>query len=769
MTDRAARLHSSMRRAFTAVLLFFAVSASAAAPDRCASPRRLLGKWSGTMSCKSGKFPATIVVAEPRAESACVGAKWEGQQVGPGSMGVLNATPTAKAEVFLLAAGQMTSILNVFDLGQGRQGLQKGLRPLHRQLPDLNPRSLPGDAATLSSGPLQRRRQAEVTSAPMTVAILASACYPPSCMSQLPRVLVVDDDPPTTHIIELILEHEGVAVTTLNDSRQVLAHVDKSPGFDLVILDFTMPHLNGFEILSRIREANGANLPVIMITGSGRQLHELVKLDVAAFLNKPIDITEMIAAVKAALGSKIAASAEASWFVASGVVASGVVASGVVASELVASEIVAAPDPVQEATLDGDLKQLIADADNASELVIGNETASGILVKEHSPLVSLVDRIVTDAVRRGASDIHFEPQEHALIVRMRFDGVLQTAHRLPAQLCTKVAARLKIMANLNISEHRVPQDGRFRISNDKTGNTECRVSTLPSLYGEKLVIRLLHQDGVHLSWAAMGMNERDQRCVEAVLNTPQGIVLATGPTGSGKTTTLYTMLKTLNTEGRNIVTVEDPVEYLLPGITQVSINTDAGLTFERVLRSLLRQDPNVILVGEMRDFETAEIGMRAAVTGHLVLSTLHTNSAAATVARLINIGIKPYLIAAGVRLIIGQRLVRLLCPKCKRASPLMPAEAALLTPGECALIGVVYRPFGCGDCGGTGYAGRRPVFEVMDLNSIELRNLVLQGDEDGIFRQAVIEGMTPIRRGALQLVVSGESCPEDAFKVLFTH
>lgn len=585
------------------------------------------------------------------------------------------------------------------------------------------------------------------------------------------RILTVDDDAQITAFIQLALEQEGMQVTTLDKGRDVLPRLGEAPGFDLLILDFEMPDLNGIEVLSQMRERGRIHPPVIMLTGTSKHLRELVHLDVAAFITKPFKVPSLIGIVKEILER-------------TAVPALLGAQNGQASPENIARPVLngcpsrtdnadLGDSPAAGESVDGDLKELIAAAGSAADLIevggIGGDAQMLMLSKEYSPLVNMVERIIADAVRRGASDVHFEPQERDLIVRMRFDGVLQAVHRLPARLSAKVAARLKIMANLDISERRLPQDGRFRISIDEIRNTECRVSTLPSLHGEKLVLRLLHQDGAHLSWATVGMKARDQACVEAVLRTPQGIVLATGPTGSGKTTTLYTMLKTLNTEGLNIVTVEDPVEYQLAGITQVAINPDAGLTFERVLRSLLRQDPNVILVGEMRDLETAEIGMRAAVTGHLVLSTLHTNSAAATVARLINIGIKPYLIAAGVRLIIGQRLVRLLCPNCKRASPLVPAEEALLTPEERALIREVYRPFGCRDCRDTGFTGRRPVFEVMDLNSIELRNRVLQGDEDGIFQQAVVEGMTPIRRGAIELVASGDSCPEDAFKVLFTH
>ena len=600
------------------------------------------------------------------------------------------------------------------------------------------------------------------------------------------RILTIDDDPNVALVIKWTLEQEGMKVTSITNGRNVLTYLNNPPGFDLVIVDFEMPEINGFQVLSKIRLGGWTKIPVIMLTGTKKEIQGLVELEVSAYLIKPFDIDALAAAVKAALAkvppkepppSKEPPSAkEASNQPFISVTTSPVTPPDVPDAGkivLVASTKGVPKEPPQQISavkMEADLKQLITEAGNAADVIeSGNgDFSKSILAKENSPLVIMVDRIVAEAAQLGASDVHIEPQETELVVRMRVDGVLNVAHRLPVRLSAKIAARLKIMANLDISEHRLPQDGRFQIRGS-TANTECRMSTLPSLYGEKLVLRLLAQDKGNLSTAIVDMSVRDKLCIDTILSAPQGIVLATGPTGSGKTTTLYTMLSKLNTEDRNIVTVEDPVEYKLPGITQVSVNTDAGLTFERVLRSLLRQDPNVILVGEMRDLETAEIGMRAAVTGHLVLSTLHTNSAAATVTRLINIGIKPYLIAAGLKLVIGQRLVRLLCPDCKRATPLVSRESALLTAEERGLIGKVYRSVGCKKCHNTGFVGRRPVYEVMNLDSSELRKLVLTGDEDGIFRQAVAEGMTPMRRGAIDLVAAGLSAPEDAFKVLFSH
>ena len=390
-------------------------------------------------------------------------------------------------------------------------------------------------------------------------------------------------------------------------------------------------------------------------------------------------------------------------------------------------------------------------------------------LKDASPLITIVDEIIDDGIARGVSDIHFEPQEDACLVRMRKDGVLQSIVKLPGYITQRVVARLKIMASLDIAEKRIPQDGRFSRKGRKDNEVDFRVSTLPAIYGEKVVLRLLKQNSDDMALDHLGLSERDRQCFEAVLRTPQGLILVTGPTGSGKTTTLYAMINALNTDSRNILTVEDPVEYRIHGINQVAVNTEAGLTFGKILRAFLRQDPNVILVGEMRDTETAEIGMQAAVTGHLVLSTLHTNSAPATISRLITMGIKPYMIAASVRLIVAQRLVRLLCPDCKALSLLHPDEAALLTAEEKASLKTVFGAKGCKKCAMTGYGGRRPVCEVLPVESAEMRREILEGGEEGILLQAKKEGMIQMRTAALELVAQGLTSASEAIKVLFSH
>ncbi|MFA6003620.1 MAG: ATPase, T2SS/T4P/T4SS family [Elusimicrobiota bacterium] len=418
----------------------------------------------------------------------------------------------------------------------------------------------------------------------------------------------------------------------------------------------------------------------------------------------------------------------------------------------------------------GDLSGLLNSADIDPLTLPENQKprATPELDKDFSPVIKMVDEIIAEGIKRGASDIHFEPDETSLTIRMRVDGELQRVLKFPAAVSPKVAARLKIMASLDISERRLPQDGSFAFSAGGR-DIKCRVSTLPAVGGEKVVLRLLHQGGVTLAWSSIGMSVRDRQCVDAILRSPQGIILVTGPTGSGKSTTLHIMLHTLNTPGRNIVTVEDPVEYRMAGITQVPVNPDVGMTFEKALRSFLRQDPNIILVGEMRDTETVEIGMRAAVTGHLVLSTLHTNSAPASITRLINMGIKPYMIAASLRLVIAQRLVRVLCPACKTPAQLAEEERLLLTPEELAGLGQIFAPRGCPQCSKSGFRGRQAIFEVMPLDSSDMKKMLLEGNEENILAQARKEGMLTLRKAALDMAAAGRTSMPEAMKVFFSH
>ncbi|MGQ0704293.1 MAG: type IV-A pilus assembly ATPase PilB [Gemmatimonadales bacterium] len=383
------------------------------------------------------------------------------------------------------------------------------------------------------------------------------------------------------------------------------------------------------------------------------------------------------------------------------------------------------------------------------------------------PVVKLINGLLTDAVQRGASDIHIEPFEHEIRVRYRVDGALQEVMKPPLRMKAALISRVKILSQLNIAEKRVPQDGRLKL---KMGArvVDFRVSTLPCLFGEKIVLRILDRGNLALDLSTFGIEPRaEEELLKAILN-PYGMVLVTGPTGSGKTTTLYSALQRINTITTNILTVEDPIEYHLHGINQVQVNADIGLTFATALRAFLRQDPNVIMVGEIRDLETAGIAVKAALTGHLVLSTLHTNDAPSTVTRLLDMGVEAFNVSAAVNLVVAQRLVRRVCRDCRVPANHRPEEIkALVGPGmsldEVAAIPFV-RGRGCEICGGTGYRGRAGLFEVMPM-SPELRRLVLrQGSVEEMRPQAIAEGMLTLRANGLIKLRQGITTLEEVLK-----
>ncbi len=353
---------------------------------------------------------------------------------------------------------------------------------------------------------------------------------------------------------------------------------------------------------------------------------------------------------------------------------------------------------------------------------------SGIDAKgDDTPVVKFINKVLVDAIKRGASDIHFEPYENDYRVRLRIDGILKQVAKAPVKLNQRMAARLKVMSQLDIAEKRVPQDGRIKLNLSKTRQIDFRVSTLPTLFGEKVVLRILDGSAAKLGIDKLGYEPDQQKLFLDAIHKPYGMVLVTGPTGSGKTVSLYTALGILNEEERNISTVEDPVEIRLPGINQVQQNAKRGMTFAAALRSFLRQDPDVIMVGEIRDLETAEIAVKAAQTGHMVLSTLHTNDAPQTISRLMNMGIAPYNITSSVSLVIAQRLARRLCPACKRPTEL--PEHALLAEGftsdEVHAGITLYEAVGCNECTG-GYKGRTGIYEVMPMSEA-IQAIVLQG------------------------------------------
>lgn len=389
-------------------------------------------------------------------------------------------------------------------------------------------------------------------------------------------------------------------------------------------------------------------------------------------------------------------------------------------------------------------------------------------MSEEAPVVRLVNAVLADALRRGASDIHVEPYEKEFRVRFRVDGVLYDVLHPPMKLRDAVISRLKIMAKLDISEKRLPQDGRIKIKIKADGRSrelDFRVSTLPTLFGEKVVLRLLDKERLMLDMTKLGFEPESLVKFQHAISKPYGMVLVTGPTGSGKTNTLYSAIQALNKPETNIMTAEDPVEFNLPGINQVQIKEQIGLNFAAALRAFLRQDPNIILVGEIRDFETAEIAIKAALTGHLVLSTLHTNDAPSTISRLMNMGIEPFLVATSVNLIQAQRLVRRICEDCRAEHP-MPPEALIeigFSPEEARQI-KTYKGRGCRTCNGTGYRGRIGLYEVMEMTD-ELRELILVGASAlELRRKAIEDGMITLRESGLHKIRNGITTVEEVVR-----
>ena len=383
-----------------------------------------------------------------------------------------------------------------------------------------------------------------------------------------------------------------------------------------------------------------------------------------------------------------------------------------------------------------------------------------------TPVIKLVNSIIAQAVEQRASDIHLEPEGREMRVRLRVDGVLAESTRVPARMVAGVVSRIKIMADIDISERRLPQDGRVGLSIEGR-SIDLRVATLPSVHGESVVLRLLDKEGVVLELPSLGMRDEDRQRLERGLGRTHGAVLVTGPTGSGKSTTLYAAVQLLNTPDRNVITIEDPVEYQLEGITQVQVNTKAGLTFAKGLRSTLRSDPDVILVGEIRDKETAKISIEAAMTGHLVLSTLHTNDAASTITRLIEMGVEPFLVSSSVDCIVAQRLCRVLCTTCKR--PVQVTGEVLAEHGFMAAEDMdAFEPVGCTRCGGTGYRGRLGLYEVLKVTE-GLRSLALRRATPGeIAMFASAEGMTSLREDGLEKVRLGLTSVDEIIRVTGT-
>jgi len=393
------------------------------------------------------------------------------------------------------------------------------------------------------------------------------------------------------------------------------------------------------------------------------------------------------------------------------------------------------------------------------------ETSESTKEIDNAPIVKYVNSIIENSIRNNASDIHIEPEDDCIRVRIRVDGILSEIMKSPINMINAIITRIKVMADMNVAEKRVPQDGRiaFKIENR---SIDLRVSTIPTIYGEKTVMRVLDKTSFMLSKANLGLSPYNLEIFNGLIEKPYGIILVTGPTGSGKTSTLYTILSEVNDIKKNIITLEDPVEYNLKGINQVQLNSKAGLSFAAGLRSILRQDPDIVMVGEIRDGETAEIAIRAALTGHLVLSTLHTNDAPGVISRLTDMGIEPFLVSSSLIGIIAQRLVRKICPHCKKEH--VPDDRDL------SLLGIeldgdkkIYKGTGCRLCGNSGYKGRTAIFEIMEISK-DLRLLIDQKTPTEILRdQAVKEGMVTLRDSCKQMIMDGATTVEEMIRITY--
>jgi type IV pilus assembly protein PilB len=418
-----------------------------------------------------------------------------------------------------------------------------------------------------------------------------------------------------------------------------------------------------------------------------------------------------------------------------------------------------------------DFGSIVADAADEFEIeTLDDDDVGDQFAATDAPIIKLVNGILIKAVQDGVSDIHVEPYEKTMQVRYRKDGSLFKSMNLPLTIKNAMVARLKILSDLDITERRIPQDGRIKMRLGRNRSVDFRVSTLPTLFGESVVMRILDKSSLNVNLTKLGFAQETFDALKRCLNRPQGLLLVTGPTGSGKTVTLYSALNSLNSEDIKILTAEDPVEFNFKGINQVNVHNEVGMTFAAALKAFLRQDPDIIMVGEIRDMDTAEIAIKAAMTGHLVFSTLHTNDSAATIARLVDIGIPSFMLASSVTMVLSQRLGRRLCKKCKKPEQRDPQELIEMgfSEEESGYV-VTYGPVGCPECNGLGYKGRVGFFELMEVTSEVAKAISAEVPEDQLRKIAVVEGMVPLREAALNKVREGVTSVEEALKRTVAH
>jgi type IV pilus assembly protein PilB len=651
---------------------------------------------------------------------------------------------------------------------------------------------------------------------------------------------VVDDNRDYRELVKHLLSINHYKVLEAANGQEAISVIARQIP-DLVLVDFNMPKMNGYEMIQEVRSNyETRKLKIIMFTGATNRQHlRSLNMDITDFLEKPVSNAKLLESVTKAFGAAAPAPAPSAapkpaprpeprpaprpsqveqQFAEPEPPMLAIERFEQTAPaarqepqpraqvELPAEALQPAPEPepepapqavelpeaqpepaMQEAQTEVTEVEAIPEPEAEApdmDLMLGEDNAeleileSGAPRKEDkqdavglenlshdSPLIQRVNKILMAAVEMRASDIHIEPFENKVMVRVRVDGVLRLLTTLPIAIHQRLTARIKIMSSLVITERRLPQDGQFRVQ-IRGNRIEFRVSTLPCIKGEKIVMRVLGQSKLNSSLSQLTLTPRELTAVQGSLKGSNGLVLVTGPTGSGKTTTLYTMINVLNKPDVNIMTAEDPVEYEVPNVNQVKILSSIGLTFESTLRAFLRQDPDIMLVGEIRDMETAEIAIKASITGHLVFSTLHTNSAPATIVRLTHMGVAPYLVAASVRLVVAQRLVRTLCTHCRAPGAVTHEDKQFLTDKEIASLKTVYHPVGCKHCSG-GYSGRRAVFEVMPVETSAMRQLITtSNDVDKLTALAVSEGMTSLRQSALDAVQRGDTSLQEAFKIM---